>query len=403
MNDTIKQSSFFVGIVVFTLLAAYIYTVHQIISPILVSIILLFVLGGLKENPFARRISIAVWGLLVIWMFIKAQIIFFPFIVSYILAYLLDPIADFLEKKKIPRFIASLILVILVFGIIVTFGVLIIPQLVEEIQNLINSLPQVVESIQTKIVENLPKVLQFLRIEETEFKQNWTSTAPNGLQQIFNNLLKGLLGITSFLGQILNLIIIPVITFYILKDFNKIRQWFLDLFSRQHKPRVSYYLWRVNRIVGSYLRAQVLVCIFVGILTGFGLALAGIQFAILLGVLTGLLNFIPYIGLYVSLALSCFVAFLNPNPLLSIFYVALIFAFVQGLEGAIIQPKIVGDRVGLHPVAVMFSVLFFARFFGFWGLLIGVPTAAVVMFFINEWKRRQALSELFEERTLQQQ
>lgn len=400
MNDTVKQSSLFVGVVVFTLLAAYLYAVHQIISPILIGVLLLFVLAGLKKDPFARRLTIAVWGLLLIWVFIKAQVVFFPFIVSYILAYLLDPIADYLEKKKIPRFLASLILVILLFGVIVMLGALLIPTLVQEIQNLINSLPQVVESIQTKILKSLPKVLQLLRIEETQFKQNWTDTVPKGLQQVFNNLLKGLLGITSFLGQLINLIIIPVLTFYILKDFNKIRQWFLYLFSKRRRPRASYYLWRVNRIVGGYLRAQVLVCIFVGILTGLLLMVARIQFAVLLGVLTGLLNFIPYIGLYVSLALSCFVAFLNPNPWWSIFYVALIFGFVQGIEGAIIQPKIVGDRVGLHPVAVMFSVLFFARFFGFWGLLIGVPTAAVVMFFIHEWKRKQALLDMIEERAL---
>jgi len=381
------------------LMAAYVYAAHQILSPILIGLILLFLLSGLKTHPFAKRLSIAVWAILFIWVFIKAQVIFFPFIVSFTLAYLLDPAADYLENKRIHRGIASIFLIVVVLIFIGSIGALLIPKLVQEIPHFINSLPEVVHSVQKTIADTVPRVMRFFRLEESLLKQNWTDSIPNGLQEVFNNLLKGILSITSFVGQLLNLIIIPVLTFYILKDFNSIRHWFLSLFEKQRRPQVSYYLWRVNRIVGGYLRAQILVCIFVGILTGAGLAVFNIQFAVLLGVITGLLNFIPFIGLYVSLALSCFVAFLNPNPWLSILFVAIVFGVVQGIEGTIIQPKIVGDRVGLHPVAVMFSVLFFARFFGFWGLVIGVPTAAVVMFFIDEWKRKQVLAEMMEERT----
>ncbi|MFC1569671.1 AI-2E family transporter [bacterium] len=398
MKEPSIKYPFLIGIVVFTLLSATLYAAHQILSPILIGLLLLFVLSGLKGNFFAQRLSIAIWIFLFIWVFIKAEVVFFPFIVSFTLAYLLDPLADFLEKKKMNRGVASIILIFLVLILIGSIGALLIPKLVQEIPNFINSLPKVVESIQSQIIEKLPRVLKFLRIEESQLKQNWTDTVPKGLQQVFNNLLLGILGLTSFLGQLLNLIIIPVLTFYILKDFNSLRQWFLSLFSKLRRPQVSYYLWRINRIVGGYIRAQILVCISVGILTGAGLAIFKIQFAILLGVITGLMNFIPFIGLYISLGLSCFVAFLNPNPLLSIFFVALVFGIVQGVEGTVIQPKIVGDRVGLHPVAVMFSVLFFAKFFGFWGLLIGVPTAAVMMFFIDEWKRKQVLAEMMEER-----
>ncbi len=383
-------------------MAAYLYSAHDILSPILIGLLLIFVLSGLKDNAVASRLSTAVWGLLVLWVFLRAQVVFFPFLASFTLAYILDPAADFLEKRKVKRSIASLILIVLLFGLIVAAGILLMPQLINEIQNFINSLPKVVDTIQTKMMEFLPKILRLFRIEETDFRQNWTETMPDSLKQIFNNLLKGLLNMTAFLGQIINLIIIPVLTFYILKDFNKIRTWFLSLFPRKRRPRVSYYMWRVNRIVGGYIRAQVIVCFFVGLLTGIFLGIAGIQFAILLGVLAGLMNFIPYIGLYVGLAITGLVAFLDPNPLLALFKVALVYAVVQGVEGALIQPKIVGDRVGLHPVAVMFSVLFFARFFGFWGLIIGVPTAAVVMLFIDEWKRKQALLELIEEKSLKQ-
>ncbi|MBN2103045.1 AI-2E family transporter [bacterium] len=401
MIDRSIKVQILTGSVIFILLAAYIYSAQAILSPIPVGLLLLFVISGIKDNPFAERLKIAIWGILIIWMFIRAQVIFFPFIVSFTLAYILDPVADFLVKHRFKRGLASIILVLLFCGLIVMFGFLMVPTLVQEINNLISSLPRLVDAVQIKVLENLPKVLHFLRIEETQFKKNLADTLPGGLQQLFNNLLKGLMSITSFVGQILNIIIIPVLTFYILKDFNSIRQWFLSLFTRRKRPRVSYYLWRINRIVGGYLRAQVIICTFVGIMTGLGLAfIARIQFAVLLGVLAGLLNFIPYIGLYVGLILTGLVAFLDPNPLFPLIKIVIVYAVVQGVEGAIIQPKIVGDRVGLHPVAVMFSVLFFAKFFGFWGLVIGVPSAAVVMFFIDEWKRKQALLEMIDERAL---
>ncbi|MBN1782843.1 AI-2E family transporter [bacterium] len=393
----ISKSPFLIGIAVFTLLAAFVYTAHEILSPILIGILLLYVLSSIHDNAFARRLTGAVWILLLIWMFIRAQVIFFPFVAAFTLAYLLDPLVDFMTRHRISRPFASLLILLVVIIALISVGVLLVPNLVHELQNFSVRLPEVVESIQAKILKSLPRMLHMLRIEESDFRDNWTNTVPKGLQKVFDNLLNGILSITAFMGRLLNLIIIPVITFYILKDFDKIRTWFLSMFPKRRRPRVSYYVWRVNRIIGRYLRAQVMVCMVVGFLTGLLLAMFGIQFAVLLGVITGLLNIIPYIGLYVSLILSCSVAFLDPNPLTALIKVIGVFVVVQGLEATVIQPKIIGDRVGLHPVTVMFSVLFFSRFFGFWGLLIGVPTAAVVMFYLDEWKRKRALLELIEE------
>jgi predicted PurR-regulated permease PerM len=385
------------GLVLLALTAAYLYAIHAILSPILIGLVLIFILTGI-DDPFARRVSLAAGILLFIWIFIRAQVIFFPFIAAYILAYLLDPVADFLEKKRWRRGWASLLLILLFMMILASIGAVLVPTLVHQIQNFVNALPQVMNSIQSDILEKVPNVFKYFGIEETEFRENWANTVPKGLQQVFNNLLKGVLSMTAFLGQILNIILIPVIAFYLLKDFNSFRNIFLSFFSKKTRPRISSYLYRIDRIVGGYLRAQILVSIFVGMATGLALALSRIQFAILLGVMAGLLNFIPFIGLYVGLAITAMVAFLDPNPFWALFKVLIVYGVVQGLEGAVIQPKIVGDRVGMHPVLVMFSVLFFSKFFGFWGLIIGVPTAAVVMFFVEEYKRKTAMLHMVEEK-----
>jgi predicted PurR-regulated permease PerM len=393
----ISNIPIWLGLVLLALTAAYLYAIHAILSPILIGIVLIFVLTGIND-PFARRVSTAVGLLLFIWVFIRAQVIFFPFIAAYILAYLLDPVADFLEKKRWHRGWASVMLILLFMMCLASIGAVLVPALVHQIQNFVNALPQVMNSIQSDILEKVPNVFKYFGIEESEFRENWANTVPKGLQQAFNNLLKGVLSITSFLGQILNIILIPVIAFYLLKDFNSFRNTFLSFFSKKIRPRISSYLYRVDRIVGGYLRAQILVSLFVGAATVLGLAVCRIPFAILLGVMAGILNFIPIIGLYVGLAITAMVAFLDPNPLWVLLKVLIVYGVVQGLEGAVIQPKIVGDRVGMHPVLVMFSVLFFSKFFGFWGLIIGVPTAAVVMFFIDEYKRKNTMMHMVEEK-----
>jgi predicted PurR-regulated permease PerM len=132
----------------------------------------------------------------------------------------------------------------------------------------------------------------------------------------------------------------------------------------------------------------------VGLLTGSGLALLGLPFAILLGFTVGVLNLIPFVGFYISLVISLLTGFVTPEPFVAMLKIASVFLTVQALEAYVITPKIVGERVGLHPVAVIFSVLIFSRFLGFWGLIIGVPTAALIKFLINEWKRRHKWMEI---------
>jgi len=379
---------------VFVLLTAFLWSTQLILSPILVGGFLLFLLMGLKAYPIARRLALGVMLILIIWFFVKIQGAIIPFFISFTLAYLFDPLADWIEKRGIRRGLAVFFLLFLTLMLLVLVAMILIPNLVEEIRDLINRIYDTAPKIYASIQENLPKIQEYFKIDAEKLRQNFLEKFPSTAEQILSNLLKGITGIGALLGQVLYIILIPILTFYFMKDFDPIREAVMDFVPRRHRNAWTFYLWRLNRILGGYLRGQLTVCTIVGFFTGLGLALFNLPFAILIGFLTGLLNIIPYLGLYISLGIALLTGLFTPTPLISMLKIGGIFLIVQAAEAYIISPKIVGERVGLHPIAVIFSILVFSRFLGFWGLIIGVPTAALIKFLLVEWKRRQKWKEI---------
>ena len=382
------------SVVLFVMLAAFLWSIYPILSPVLVGGFLLFILMGFKESPIARRLIVGIVLILLIWFFVKAQGVIFPFLVSFVLAYLFDPLADGLEKWRIPRTLAVFSLLFLTLAVLILVGMILIPSLIDEIQDLISRIPNLANKVAYFVQRNVPRLLEFFRIDPVRFQQSLLEEFPARAEQVLSNILKGITGIGALLGQILNVILIPILTFYFLKDFDRVRSWGVDFIPRKYRNICNFYLWRMNRILGGYLRGQLTVCTIVGLFTGLGLALFNLPFAILLGFFTGVLNIIPYIGLYISLGLALLTTFFTANPFISMLKIGGIFLVVQAAEAYVISPKVVGERVGLHPVAVIFSILIFSRFLGFWGLIIGVPTAALIKFLVDEWKRRQKWREM---------
>jgi predicted PurR-regulated permease PerM len=291
------------------------------------------------------------------------------------------------------------LLLIVTFGLIVVVGGILIPSLVREIQDLIRRIPTLATQISMFVSSNLPRLLTFLHVDSEQFQQSLLEKFPSGAEQVLSNLLKGISGIGTLLGRVLNIVLVPILTFYILKDYERIRDWMLGFAPKRYRSSVYFYLWRMNRILGGYLRGQIIVCTIVGVLSGAGFAIFNIPFAILLGVMVGLFNVIPFIGFYVSLAVALLAGFFTPEPIIAMIKIGGIFLVVQTLEAYVLSPKIVGESVGLHPVAVIFSILIFSRFLGFWGLIIAVPTSALIKFLIDEWKRREKWRAILAEKT----
>ncbi|MBN1896091.1 AI-2E family transporter [bacterium] len=391
-----KYGWIFPSVVVLALLAALMWFEREAMTPLVLGLLLLYILEDLKFFPVARRLSTGISILLFMWIIVNGQGVIFPFVVSFILAFLLDPLISRLMRWKLKRLQAVLLLSFLVLGLFVFFGFILIPNLLDDIQQLIARMPSLLDTLFSYIERYMAKLISILDTESFRLKESITTQITSRIEVILSNIMKALMSIGVLFGYFLNVILVPVLTFYFLKDFDKLRAWFMEFFPRKKRNLTAFYLWRMNRILGGFFRGQIIVCFYVGILTTLGFMLFRLPFAVFIGIVTGLLNIIPFIGLYVSLGLAILVCLFAPHSGILILKVLAVFALVQGLENYVISPKVVGDRLGLHPIAVIFSILIFSKFFGIWGLLIGVPCAALIKFFIDEWKRHLKWHELRE-------
>ena len=376
------------GVVIF---AAFLYSLREILTPFVGFIALTVFYFSIRQRPAAKPIFVVGLTLMSIWIYQQLAGVLGPFLFSIAMAYLLSPLVSWLEKRRLKRALASL-LVILVFMLGLTIlGIFLVPQLVSEIGDLINqtvtALPQVRDWLQNTVLPSLSR----LPVDLQKLQNALLEDLPGKLQTVLGTVLRGALNFTAttsaVLGQLLNVILIPVLTYYFLNDGQQLwEQFVLRLFPEERRASVQQKVQIADDMMSGFLRGQVTVMTIVGILSGVGMAIIGVPYAIFVGLMSGLLNIIPYVGLLISLILTLVVALFTANPFATMIKAAIVFAIVQGLEGSVISPKIVGEKVGLHPMIVILSVLVGAQFFGFWGLLLAVPVAAIINVFVNQRK-----------------
>lgn len=312
---------------------------------------------------------------------IKFSSILLPFVVGMALAYFLDPVADKLESFGLSR-LAATITILVVFLLVFVFALmLIIPLLFSQAVEFAERLPSYITRLQALVSSENVLLPTWITDQYATIRENFSSALAEGaglisalLKQIWNSGL-ALVDIASLF------VITPVVAFYLLLDWDdmvaKVDSWV----PRDHVETVRELAGKMDYAIAGFVRGQGSLCIILGIFYAVGLSLVGLNFGLLIGLFAGLISFIPYVGSLVGLVLSVGVAFVQFWPeseYLMIALVAGIFAAGQFLEGNILQPKLVGERIGLHPVWLMFALLAFAAMFGFVGMLIAVPAAAMV-------------------------
>jgi predicted PurR-regulated permease PerM len=218
---------------------------------------------------------------------------------------------------------------------------------------------------------------------------------PARLEQILNTLLNSLSGLFSGLSlvltQIVNLILIPFLTFYLLKDFDNLKSLTKTLFPVSKRETAVEYYHKIDNLMGSFLRGSLICAIIHGVGVYIFLEILGIKYAVFISSLSALLNIIPYVGLLVSITITVIVALFSGDPGLQIPLVILLYLLQNLLETSYIIPKIIGERIGLHPALLILSLLVFSYFFGFVGLLIALPAVSIVIMFVKEWlEKREA-------------
>ncbi len=369
------------------LLATFLFTVRDFLTPIVGFAAFAVFYFTLRNQQAARPIFLAVSAIFALWLFSRVQNVFAPFFIALTLAYILRPVAALLEQRKLSRTLASAIALLALLAVMILAGIFIFPQLVGEIGDLISKVVASAPKWREWIEKTLYALLARFPVDPAKLQSILLQELPARLQTLLSAVLHGALNVTSalsgVLGQVVNVILIPVLTYYFMKDFDKGRKVVVQRLPSARRERVIEFVDRADDLMSGFLRGQLLVMLVVGTLTALGLWIAGVPYALFLGAMTGLLNIIPFLGLYISLALALAVALFTPEPLGQAIRVIIVFVIVQGLEGAVISPKIVGDRVGLHPVWVIMSVFIAAQFLGFVGLILGVPLAALVKVLLN--------------------
>ncbi len=322
--------------------------------------------------------------------------------ISFFLAYLLDPIIDRFEDKGMNRTFAIFLLILLIVLIIVLLFLLIIPEAQKQVNEFIHKAPQWGKWI----LDHLTPLLDRLSIRyDKESLQKYTATLwqwvrdhlPQLLKPVINAFQHMFSGIANFIVGILNIVIVPVFTFYLLRDFDKIKMEFYALFPPDTREKVKYWVGELDVAVGGFLRGQFTIASILAVIYAIGLSLLNVPLGFLLGIISGLANMVPYMSIVVGLAPALILSFLNDPNFVRLLAVLAVYTGGQLLEGVYLGPKITGKETGLHPVTVMVSIMIGGSLFGLTGIIIAVPSAAVIKVVlqhaIQHWKKQWETGE----------
>lgn len=318
-----------------------------------------------------------------------------PFLVAALLAYIGDPLVDRLEAKKISRTLSVTIVFLGMTTMALVLLVILVPLVEQQVRVLAEKVPGYLEWLQTTA---LPWVQATLGVEMPDMG-DLKQTIQTHWQQAGGFAVTVLGSVTrsgaALLGLVANLVLVPVVTFYLLRDWDVLVARIRGLLPRHVEPTIVKLTVNADEVLGSFFRGQLLVMFGLGLVYSVGLWIAGIDYALLIGMTAGVVSFVPYLGLIVGILLAGVASVLQFQDISHLWQVAVVFTVGQVLESVLLTPWLVGDRIGLHPVAVIFAVLAFGQLFGFFGVLLALPVAAVIMVLIRHLHEQYKASELY--------
>lgn len=305
-----------------------------------------------------------------------------PFFIAFALAYLFDPVVDRLEELKMPRTAGVLLLMFVFFGLLLLGGIIFIPLFQLQVHELSTKLPDYIKTLQGWIYPLLEDVSGFNRDKVQEilsggFKQfgelplHIVGDATSFLWSSISNLFTVIL-------MVFDLFVIPVMTFYLLRDFDRIKEKIFNLIPRPFLGKTMEIILEIDAVLSRFVRGQLMVAFCMASLYSGGLYLCGTPMSLLIGVVAGFANMVPYLGLVFGLLPALVLTFLHYHQFIMLLWVVAVFAVVHGLEGIFITPRVMGDQIGLHPVVIMLAILIGANFFGLAGIVLAVPVTAVL-------------------------
>ncbi|HEY6094370.1 MAG TPA: AI-2E family transporter [Gallionellaceae bacterium] len=323
------------------------------------------------------------------WLLYLLAPILTPFVAAAILAYICDPLVTRLGKFNVSRTLATLLVMLALLGMLVLLVLIMLPLLQKEATLFVSRLPELIDALRIKLLPwlqqqfgiTLPGDAATLRELMFSHLQNAGGAAAGMLPWLGG-------GSTALLAVVMSVLLTPVALFYLLRDWPTLLEHIERLLPRSQHEYIQGLATEVDKVLAEFLRGQLAVMLLMSAYYVIGLHLTGLEFALPIGLVAGLLVFVPYLGMITGLVLATLAAFTQFDHFTGVLLVWLVFATGQLLEGMVVTPKLVGERIGLHPLMVIFALLAFGQLFGFFGVLLALPLSAILLVALrhaHEW------------------
>jgi predicted PurR-regulated permease PerM len=341
------------------------------------------------------------WGWLAIALIVGGLLyllspILAPFLFAAILAYILDPLVERLTGKYVPRTLAVLLVMVGLLALLVALALVVLPLFAKELRLLAERMPAFIGWLNQRVAPLAEDYLGVAFQFDVETVRALASELVVENQDLVGRLLGSLkIGGLALLAFFVNLLLVPVVLFYLLRDWNALLARLDKLIPRHLHAKARKLAGEVDSVLAEFLRGQLTVILVMSVYFVLALWLAGLEFALPIGLITGLLVFVPYVGALLGFALGTVAALMQFDGLWGLVWVWLAFGAGQTLEGMAVTPWLVGERIGLHPVAVIFALLAFGQLFGFFGILLALPASAALLVALRHLRGAYLASSLY--------
>ena len=331
------------------------------------------------------------------WLVWRLSPILMPFMLAGVFAYLGDPLADRLERLHLGRGLAASIVFLLMLLIVALALMLLVPFIQRQVARFVAALPAYAAWFTH---DAIPWLEQKLHIPASEFDASTVIARIREHIGTLGGIAATLLGYATrsglaIIGVGIAVVLVPVVTFYLLRDWDKLVANIDALLPREAQPTIRRLARETDSVLGAFVRGQLLVMVALAIFYAVTLKLVGLDVGPLIGMVAGLVSFVPYLGFIIGIVASIIAALVQFHDALHLVLVVVVFLVANVLENYVLVPKLVGDRIGLHPVAVIFAVLAFGELFGFIGVLLALPMASIAMVLLRFLRERYEASSLF--------
>ncbi len=319
-----------------------------------------------------------------------------PFLLAAVIAYICNPLVRRLADRNISRTLGTVLIMLLLLGAFSALVLIMVPLFEEEIRRVMDKMPVYLDILKNQVIPWLEQRLNIslepdMNLLKQAISEHWQS-AGGVAAKVLPSITSGGMAVVEFF---VNLLLVPVVLFYLLRDWEILLKLIDEMIPRYWHQQVAQLAHETDRILAEFLRGQLSVIVLMSICYATGLWLVGLEFALPIGLVAGILVFVPYLGMIVGLTLATVAALMQFQDWGAVIPIWIVFGIGQMLEGMLITPWLVGDRIGLHPVVVIFALMAFGQLFGFFGILLALPVSAVLLVWLRHIHQRYLGSNLY--------